>query len=135
MELTPIESRVLDSFDEQTLVDTLVALIRVPSVTGTDAESELQHAQATLLEQSGLDVDAWKFDLDELRADPGFPGEETGRTEGYGWSEPRATARPRSSCRVTSTWCPPAIASSGTMATRSAGRSGAGCFTGGARAT
>ena len=84
MELTAIESRVLDHVDEQTMVDTLVALIRVPSVTGTDAESELQHAQATLLEQSGLDVDAWKFDMDALRADPRFPGEETGRTEGYG---------------------------------------------------
>ena len=39
-ELTRAELSVLDTIDEQALVDDLVELIRVPSVTGTDAESD-----------------------------------------------------------------------------------------------
>src|SRR5690349_1587259 len=78
------EQRVLDAIDEDALVQELVDLIRVPSVTGTDAESELQHRHAGQLRELGLDVDAWKFDLDELYADPRFPGIEAERHEGYG---------------------------------------------------
>lgn len=84
MNLTDVESRVLEHVDEKLLVDSLVAFIRVPSVTGTDAESDLQHAHAKILGDAGLDVDTWKFDMGALRADDRFPGEETGRTEGYG---------------------------------------------------
>jgi len=84
MQLTPVEARVLDSIDETALVQNLIDLIRVPSITGTDAESELQNAQAGQLRDAGLSVDAWKFDLDALRADPRFPGTEAPRTEGYG---------------------------------------------------
>ena len=83
-ELTHVERRVLDAIDEETLVTTLVDLIRVPSTTGTDAESDLQNSQARELDQLGLQVDSWKFDLDELRSHPHYPGEETDRTEGYG---------------------------------------------------
>ena len=84
MALSDVESKVLDQVDEQLLVDSLVAFIRVPSVTGTDAESDLQHAHAKMLGDAGLDVDTWKFDMAALRADDHFPGEETGRSEGYG---------------------------------------------------
>ncbi|MES2093914.1 MAG: ArgE/DapE family deacylase [Actinomycetota bacterium] len=84
MKPTDVESRVLGHLEELLLVDSLVAFIRVPSVTGTDAESDLQHAHAKLLGDAGLDVDTWKFDIAALRADGRFPGEETGRTEGYG---------------------------------------------------
>jgi len=82
--LTDVETRVLDAIDEDTLITSLVELIRVPSTTGTDAESELQNAQANELEQLGLSVDSWKFDLDELRSHAQYPGEETDRTEAYG---------------------------------------------------
>lgn len=75
---------MLAAIDEDALVGSLVSLIRVPSVTGTDAESELQHAQARELAELGLEVDTWKFDLDELRTDPRFPGTEAPRVEGYG---------------------------------------------------
>ena len=68
------ERRVLDALDETALVDTLVELVRVPSVTGTDAESELQHTVARWFEEAGLEVDLWALDLDDLRADPDFPG-------------------------------------------------------------
>ena len=82
--LTDVERRVLDAIDEDILVTSLVDLIRVPSTTGTDTESELQNSQAIALDQLGLAVDSWKFDLDELRSHPQYPGEETDRTEGYG---------------------------------------------------
>ena len=82
--LTDVERRVLDAIDEDILVNSLVDLIRVPSTTGTDTESELQNSQAIALDQLGLAVDSWKFDLDELRSHPQYPGEETDRTEGYG---------------------------------------------------
>ena len=41
MALSDVETRLLDHLDEQALVDSLVRLVQVPSVTGTDAESEL----------------------------------------------------------------------------------------------
>lgn len=83
-DLTTVERRVLDAIDEHTLIDNLVQLIRVPSTTGTDAESDLQNSQARALGELGLEVDSWKFDLDELRSHPLYPGEETDRVEGYG---------------------------------------------------
>ena len=83
-DLRPAEQRVLDAIDEQGLVDELVSLIRTPSVTGTDSESELQHRHAGQLRELGFEVDAWKFDLDELYAHPEFPGIEAERHEGYG---------------------------------------------------
>jgi acetylornithine deacetylase len=82
--LTPFEARMLDSLDEQRLVDSLVDSVRVPSVTGTAEESQLQHDQAAELAGYGFDVDSWKFDLDALTAHPQFPGIETNRQEGYG---------------------------------------------------
>ncbi|MFD8561753.1 ArgE/DapE family deacylase [Streptosporangium canum] len=78
------EARVLDALDEAETVRLLAELVRVPSVTGTDAESDLQHRCGRLLTEAGLDVDAWKLDLDALRAAPGFPGTEAPRIEGYG---------------------------------------------------
>lgn len=83
-DLNTVERRVLDAIDEEALIDSLVDLIRVPSTTGTDAESDLQNSQAKTLDELGLEVDSWKFDLDELRSHPLYPGEETDRTEGYG---------------------------------------------------
>ncbi len=82
--LSDLEVHVLGALDEKALVDHLVGLIRVPSITGTDAESDLQHRHAAELTELGFDVDAWKFDLDELYAHPDFPGTEAERSEGYG---------------------------------------------------
>ncbi|GAA1878140.1 ArgE/DapE family deacylase [Lapillicoccus jejuensis] len=82
--LSTAETRVLQAIDDEMLVSQLVELVRVPSVTGTDAESELQHWHATQLGRLGYDVDLWPLDLDQLAADPGFPGTEAPRTEGYG---------------------------------------------------
>lgn len=82
--LTRVETRVLEAIDEQALVDELVALIRVPSVTGTDAESDLQQRHARELADLGFAVDHWQLDLDRLADHPDHPGTEAPRTEGYG---------------------------------------------------
>ncbi|WP_049559720.1 ArgE/DapE family deacylase [Nonomuraea sp. SBT364] len=78
------ETRVLNAIDEAETVNLLADLVRVPSVTGTDAESELQHHVAGLLTEAGLDVDVWKFDVEDLRGRDGFPGTEAPRAEAYG---------------------------------------------------
>ncbi len=84
MTTSSAETRILEAIDEAALVHELVDLIRVPSVTGTDAESDLQHRHAEQLRELGFDVDAWRFDLDDLYAHPHFPGIEAERHEGYG---------------------------------------------------
>jgi acetylornithine deacetylase len=83
-ELTRAEGRILGALDDDAVVRELIDLIRVPSVTGTDAESDLQHRAAGQLDELGFAVDAWKIDLAALRAHPDFPGTEAPRTEGYG---------------------------------------------------
>lgn len=83
-DLSDSQRRVLDAIDEQETVRHLVDLIHTPSVTGTDAESELQHAMADELAQLGCDVDVWRLDLDALAADPDHPGTEAPRSEGWG---------------------------------------------------
>jgi acetylornithine deacetylase len=82
--LTETECRVLDALDEDELVASLVALVRVPSVTGSAAEGEVQHLLAGWFREAGLEVDLWSEDLGALRADPGFPGTEAPRTEAWG---------------------------------------------------
>ncbi len=83
-ELTGVEIRVLDAIDEHALVADLVTMIGVPSVTGSDAESDLQHWHAAQLAGMGFDVDTWKLDLDALAEHPDHPGTEARRIEGYG---------------------------------------------------
>ena len=83
-ELSPAHRAVLDAIDEQWMVGELQRLIRVPSITASDAESELQDEMAGHLAALGMDVDLWKLDLAELEADPEYPGVEAPRTEGYG---------------------------------------------------
>ncbi len=83
-DLTSPETHILAAIDEDQLVADLIELIRVPSVTGTDAESDLQHRGARQLSELGFDVDVWTLDLPDLRAHPDYPGTEAPRSEGYG---------------------------------------------------
>ncbi|NUO97097.1 MAG: peptidase M20, partial [Nonomuraea sp.] len=48
-----VEARVLNAIDEAETVELLAETVRVPSVTGTDAESDLQHRFARLLTEAG----------------------------------------------------------------------------------
>ena len=84
MSVSEFESTVLASLDEAALVESLAALVRVPSVGGSDAEYDVQELCAQLLRDEGYDVDRWELDLDELQADPWFPGTEAERRGGLG---------------------------------------------------
>ncbi|WP_375390152.1 ArgE/DapE family deacylase [uncultured Amnibacterium sp.] len=82
--VTPLEERVLGLLDPAALVQDLVDLVRIPSITASAAESDLQHRQADQLRAAGFEVDLWSFDLGALAADPEHPGTEAERSEGYG---------------------------------------------------
>jgi acetylornithine deacetylase len=77
-------SAALDAVDEARVVALLQELIRVPSITGTPAESEAQHRLARRLGATGMDVDLWSIDLTRTTADGAFPGMEAPRDEGWG---------------------------------------------------
>jgi acetylornithine deacetylase len=82
--LSSAERSVLGHLDEHALVESLVALVRIPSTGGTDAELEVQEASAALLRELDADVDRWDIDVDALVADPWFPGQEVARVEAVG---------------------------------------------------
>lgn len=71
----------------------LAQLVSYPSVGGSEAEASVQRWCAATLQGLGLDVDLWPIDLDALRADPDYPGEEVERAEAWGCV---GTWRPRS---------------------------------------
>ncbi|HEU5227961.1 MAG TPA: ArgE/DapE family deacylase [Ktedonobacteraceae bacterium] len=75
--LTEREQQALSALDEAGLLKTLRELLRIPSVTGREAE-----AQRWLCEQmhaAGLEVDAWTIDVEQLRRHADFPGMEVER--------------------------------------------------------
>ncbi|WP_036563216.1 ArgE/DapE family deacylase [Nocardioides halotolerans] len=83
-DLSDLELKALAFVDERELVRDLVGLVGVPSVSGSDAECEVQHLLAKQLSHLDLDLDLWPLDLAELTADPAFPGWEAERTEAWG---------------------------------------------------
>ncbi|MCX2950309.1 ArgE/DapE family deacylase [Lentzea sp. NEAU-D7] len=84
MTINDVEAAALAAVDEAAIGRLLLDLLAVPSVTGSAAESDLQHVLAGHLERLDLDVDLWSMDLPELRAHPDFPGGEAPRTEAWG---------------------------------------------------
>jgi len=83
----PFPSAVADALSAVSadrLVTLLSELVRVPSVTGSAAESEAQHLVAGLMGDIGMETDLWSVDLDEVSADPDFPGMEATREEAWG---------------------------------------------------
>jgi acetylornithine deacetylase len=82
--LTDPEARALAAVDREALATSLTDLLAVPSVTGSDAESDVQHVLAKQLAALGLDVDLWPLDLPVLGAAAGFPGSEAVRSEAWG---------------------------------------------------
>ncbi|MER7570224.1 ArgE/DapE family deacylase [Streptomyces sp. NPDC126514] len=78
------EALALAAIDDADVGRTLLELIAIPSVTGSAAESEIQHHLARRLELLGLDVELWSMDLDALRSHPAFPGSEAPRDEAWG---------------------------------------------------
>ena len=83
-DLDDVELRALACIDERELVRDLADLVAVPSVSGDDAETDVQHRLAKQLRVLDLDLDLWRLDLAALTADPGFPGWEVPRREAWG---------------------------------------------------
>ncbi|MGI9155598.1 MAG: ArgE/DapE family deacylase [Marmoricola sp.] len=84
VQLTDTERRVLGHLDESALVERLATLVRVPSVSGSPAEVEVVELAAGMLSDAGMDIDHWEIDIEELRADPWFPGMEVDRETAFG---------------------------------------------------
>jgi acetylornithine deacetylase len=62
----------------------LAQIVSITSIGGSDAEIAVQRWCAATLTGLRLEVDQWRLDLDELRADAGYPGEEVEREEAWG---------------------------------------------------
>lgn len=79
-------ARVLQAIDadQATMVAALADLVRTPSVSGTDAEHEIQADLAGHLSADGLEVDHWRLPLDDLLGHPDAPGVEVSRAEAWG---------------------------------------------------
>lgn len=84
MSLTPDEKKALDAIDEPALIQCLERLLRIPSVSGSEAENEAQRWFEGQMREVGLDTDLWSIPLDETVAHPDFPGAEVTRTEALG---------------------------------------------------
>lgn len=82
--LSDLERSVLGHLDEDVLVESLVELVRIPSIGGSDAEVEVQELMAEHLRQADTDVDRWDIDLAEITEDPWFPGVEVERAQAVG---------------------------------------------------
>ncbi len=76
--------QALDLVRPERLVEVLAQLVAVPSLTGSAAESELQHALAQRLDGMGLETDLWSIDLDVMSRVAGYPGGEAPRDEAWG---------------------------------------------------
>ena len=79
-------SRLLNYVDEHAteIITDLAELVRIPSVSGSDSEIDIQHLLADRMSTMNLDVDTWQIALDETLAEPDFPGVEVDRREAWG---------------------------------------------------
>jgi acetylornithine deacetylase len=77
--LSDLQTRALAALDGERLIRDLSRLVRVPSLTG-DERAALQ-CLAELCEEHGLDGALQHHDLDAVRNQPGYPGEEAERSE------------------------------------------------------
>jgi acetylornithine deacetylase len=84
--VTAWRARVLEAVDAgaPAMEGLLAELVRVPSVSGSAAENDLQARLAATLRDQGLEVDHWPIPLAETLAAPGFPGAEVPRAEAWG---------------------------------------------------
>ena len=79
-------ARVREAVDAETvaMVGALSDLVRTPSVSGTDAEHEVQADLARRFAADGLEVDHWPLPLHDLLSHPDAPGVEVERAEAWG---------------------------------------------------
>jgi acetylornithine deacetylase len=72
------EARAAPVIDTERLVDDLRALVRIPSITGS--EERVAEWAAEALRELGLDVELVASDPAAIRVDPDWPGQEMDRT-------------------------------------------------------
>lgn len=84
--MDPTVARVLDEVEAaaSSMLADVAAIVRLPSVSGSEAEDEAQELLAGRLDRSGFEVDHWSIDLQELAGHPDFPGMEVARSEAWG---------------------------------------------------
>ncbi len=70
--------------DEEALIVDLLDLLRIPSVSGSPAEVEVQEHLVGKWRSEGLVVDRWDIDVEGLERDPDFPGMEVARRAAVG---------------------------------------------------
>ena len=98
MSLTAHEQTALAALDEQGLLNAFRQLLRIPSVTGQEAEAQRWLGQH--MQQLGLQVDRWTIDVAELQKQAQFPGMEVDRshTEAVGlvgtWQQEHTSSSP-----------------------------------------
>ncbi|MEO5610742.1 MAG: ArgE/DapE family deacylase [Ornithinibacter sp.] len=73
----------VDDHEAEVIAD-LQELVRVPSVSGTQAEHEIQALLADRFGGLGFEVDHWEAPLVDLVRSPAFPGMEVERTTAWG---------------------------------------------------
>ena len=74
----------LAAVEATSLVRLVQELVAVPTVTGSDAESEGQHRFERRLRAAGMDTDLWSVDLPATISHPDFPGMEAPREQAWG---------------------------------------------------
>ena len=68
MSLSPLEAGVVDALDVDGMVEAVQRLVRIPSWNGR--ETAAQEAVAELVADSGLELDVWEIDLEEVQRHP-----------------------------------------------------------------
>ena len=79
--LTPLEQRVVDAVDFDSLLALLSDLISLPSVANN--ENPAQERMAEAMEDIGLSTDVWQIDFTQLKGHPAFTT-DVERNEGLG---------------------------------------------------
>ena len=79
-------ARLLNYVEEHAtqIVTDLARMVRMPSVSGSDDEIDIQHLLSDRVTAMDLDVDTWQIPLEETLAEPDFPGVEVDRSEACG---------------------------------------------------
>ena len=77
MALSTTEQAALAALDERGLLAAIRDLLRIPSITGQEAEA--QRWLAHHMQQLGLAVDLWEIDVAQTKRHPLFPGMEVDR--------------------------------------------------------
>jgi len=82
----------MDTISAKRIQDRLAELVTIPSVTGDEAGA--LDAIASWLDAPGIAVARWSVPMDDLAADPEYPGREVERDLAYGVAAEIEGARP-----------------------------------------